>query len=117
VSAYGDFRFSSEHRFFEVEGEVLAQVGSALCATATTPATRTAENIAETEEIAKDVAEILEDAGIETGRSRGGCAYTSVSKAIIESALLLVGENRVRFAALLKLLFGVRIGITVRMVL
>jgi hypothetical protein len=76
------------------------------------------KKVAEAEKVTKDVAEILEDTGIETGGSRGGAAYASVPETVIQSALFLISQDRVRFAALFEPLFSVRvIGIPVGMVL
>jgi uncharacterized protein (UPF0210 family) len=78
----------------------------------------TAEKVAETKEIPEDVAEILEDAGIETGSSGSRSAYTRVSETVIKATLVLVSKDSISFAALFEFLFSIRVvGIAVRMVL
>ena len=119
VAAHRHFRLGSEYCFFELQGDIFAQIGSALRTAATTAASSaSAKKVTEAEEVAKDVAEILENGGVEPCRSRRRRAYASVPEAVIKSPLFLVSEDRVRLAALFEFLFCVRvIGIAVRMVL
>jgi hypothetical protein len=120
VPAYRDLCFGSKDRFFEFQADVFSQIGSPLRAAATAPSsttTTTTKKVPKPEEVAKDIAEILEDAGIESG-SRGGGADTSVTESVVQSTLLLIRQNGVRFAALFELLFRIRvIRIAVGMVL
>jgi hypothetical protein len=64
VAAHRHFLFHAEESFLKFEREVFTKIGAALHSAA--PSSPTAEHIAETEEFAKDVAEILEHAGIES---------------------------------------------------
>jgi hypothetical protein len=118
VAAYRNLSLGSEYRFLEFQGDVLAQIGSALSTAAASAASSTSKKITKPEEVAKNIAEILKNAGIKTGGSRRRAAYASVPESIIEPALLLIGQNRVGFAALLKFLLRIRIvGIAVRVIL
>src|SRR5581483_8878714 len=104
-----------ERRFLEFEAQVFAQVGATLSAIPPAAAAR-AEQVAETEQVAEDVAEVLEDGGIEPDTARA--AHARVSEAIVLRALVAVGEHRVRLAALLEAFFGIAVaGIPVGMVL
>ena len=68
VAANCDLRLGAEEGFFEFEGQVLAEIGATLHAAATpSAASASTEHVAEAEEFSEDVAEILEDAGIESG--------------------------------------------------
>src|SRR5581483_3738274 len=114
VTPYVDFSFFAENRFFKFQSDVFAEVGTALGTAATTPACT--KEIAKTEKVAKDLAEILEHCGIETGRSRS--AYAGVPKAIVGGALIGIGKNGVSLTAFLEFLLRIRVvGIAVRMVL
>jgi hypothetical protein len=105
----------AEDRFIKFKVQVFAKIGSALGAAATTAAL--AEHIAETENVAEDVAKILEDGGIESSRTSGVAAHASMPKAVIQRALLAIGENRVSFGDLLEFVFRIRIvGVAVRMI-
>jgi hypothetical protein len=118
VAAYRHFCLGAEHRFFELQGDVLAQIGPPLRSTTTTPARTSTKKIAKTKKVPENIAEILEDTGIKAGSSRRRGTYASVPETVVQSALFLVSQNRVRFTALLKSLFRIRvIGIAVRMVL
>lgn len=66
VAANYDLSFGSEECLFEFDGEIFAQVGAALYtgAAASSSAGATKE-VAKSEEVAEDIAEILEDRGIE----------------------------------------------------
>src|SRR4029077_19699484 len=108
------FLIGAEDRFVKFEMQVFAQVGSALGAAATTSAL--AEHITKTENVAEDVAEILEDSGIESGWTSAAAAHASVPEAVIQRSLLAIREDCVRFGDLLKLVFRLRIvRIAVRM--
>jgi hypothetical protein len=65
VPAHAHFLFHAEESFLELEREIFAQVGTALYTAAT--ASAASEHVAEAEELAENVAEILEDSGIEAG--------------------------------------------------
>ena len=100
--------FRPEHRFFEFQGQVFAQVAAALRATAAPAAA--AEQVAHAEDAAENVAEIaevLEDGGIEAARAHAVDA--GVPEAVVAGALVGVGQHGIGFAALLELLL--RVGI------
>ncbi len=102
-----DGRFGAARRFLERDLEVVAQIGAALRAAAAPAA---AEQIAEAEhvaeDVAEDVAELGEDRRIEAAAGAGRGAHARVAEAVVQAALLGVGEHRVRLGALLELLFG-----------
>ena len=103
----------AEDCFLEFQRQVLAQIGAALGAGATSTSLA-AKHV--TEDVAEDV---LKVDGIEAAKARASCvAYTCVAEAIVACALLAVGKNGVCLAAFLEALFRLRIiGIAVRMVL
>jgi hypothetical protein len=115
MTAHGYFRLRSKHSFFKSEGQILAQIGTALRARAA-PAS-CAKQVAYPEELAENVAEVLKSVGIESSHaSRPG--NTSVSKAVIRRALVSVDQNGIRFGELFEFVFCLRIiRIPVRMVL
>src|SRR5271167_1654719 len=109
----------AEHRLFEFEGEIFAQIGAMLCPRAATTASLATENVAESEEVAEDVLEIVEYRSVKTAiaRARAG-GDSSVTEAVIARAFLRVGEDRVGLTALLEAFFCTGIvGIPVRVVL
>jgi hypothetical protein len=104
----------AEDRFLELERNVFAHIGAALCAGA--PASAAAKDVAKVEKVAKDVLKISERRWIESDTAivRHAC----MTEAVIARTLLGVGKYGVRLAALLKLLFRLGIiGIAIRMVL
>jgi hypothetical protein len=111
MAADGDLGLFAEHRLLEFQGYVLTQVRTPLGAGA--PARASAEKIAETEEVAKNLAEILEGAGIDARRSNS--AYTSMAEAVVGAAFIAVRKNGISFAALFELLFRIGIvGVAIR---
>ena len=105
----------AEDRLLKFEMQVFAKVSSALGAAPTTSAL--AEHVAKTENVAEDVAEILEDSGIESGRTSAAAAHASVPEAVVQRSLLAIREDCVRFRDLLKLVLRLRIvRIAVRMI-
>jgi hypothetical protein len=114
----GDPRLGPEECFLELERQIFAKIGAALHAGATAATTATPEHVAETEEFSKDIAEILENCGIETGARTTTAAQSSMSVAIVSGSLVRIGENGVSLAHFLEFFFRIRIiGIAVRMVL
>jgi hypothetical protein len=110
-----DLRCCSERRFFKREFHIVAKVRAALNARAT--AASAAEDIAEAEEIAEDVAKIGKDTWIETTRAGGG-SNARMSEPIIVHPLLCIAENGVRFSSFFECLFGLLVSrIAIRMVL
>jgi len=117
MTANRDFRFRPEVRFLELEREVLAKVGAALHAIAAA-ATASSEDVAEAEELAEDVAEILENGRIESCALRCRAAQSGVTVAVVNGTLFGVGEYGIRLTDFLELLLGIRVvWIAVRMVL
>src|SRR6185369_13698109 len=94
-----DFGLVAEHRLFQVELEVVAQIRAAkdLAPTAPTAAEDVAEHVAE------DVAERIGRAEAATAAARGQALMAVL---IVDRALLLVGQDFVGFLALLELLLG-----------
>jgi hypothetical protein len=108
VATIGDGLFCPERSFFEFNGYVFPQIGTALRTGLASAAAATAKKIAEAEKLAKDVVEVLENSGVESGWGR--CStYSGVAKAVVHAALFGVGENRVSLTAFLKLILGIRI--------
>jgi hypothetical protein len=108
VAANGDLSLFAENRLFKFQGDILAQVRAALSACAAATA---AEEIAKAEKVAENLAEIVEDGGIDPARS----ANSGVTEAVVGGALVGIRQDGVGFAALFELLFRVGIiGVTVR---
>jgi hypothetical protein len=97
----------AEESFFEFQRQVFAKICAALHAAATSSAS--SEHVAEAEELAEDVAEVLEDTGIETTTLSGPPAQSRVAVAIVGGALFRVGEHSVSFAYFFEFFFGIRI--------
>ena len=108
-----NFGGEAEHSFFEGDLEIVADVFAALGAGAAPAAA--SEQIAETEEIAQNIAEIGEGVGVEL-RATGGALQAGVAKAVVGRPLLRIAQHAVGFRGLLEALLGVRIiGIPVGM--
>src|SRR6185437_16358081 len=73
--AHRNFAGRAEDRVLQFDGDVGAQIGSALCPRASSAPT--AEDIAESKEIAEDFAQVLEGRGIEATVS---ACHTGVPK-------------------------------------
>ena len=102
-----DLGAHAEHRVFEADLQVVADVFAALRARAPAPPPPPAEQVAEAEEIAQDVAEIGERFGVEAaGRRRA--LHARVAEAVVGGALLRIAQDAVRFAGFLEFLFGRR---------
>ena len=116
VATDGDFLFHAEESFLKFESQVFAQISPALHSAAA--ASAAAEHIAESEEFAEDVAEVLEHTGIESGALRSCAAESGMAIAVIDGPFFRVGENGVSFADFFEPLLRVRIiGIAVGVVL
>src|SRR5262249_40599322 len=87
VPRYFDLLCCAERGFFERQIQIVTEVGATLYARA--PAA-TAKEVAETEDVAKDVAEIGENVRVEASETTRGAANTRVTKAVIASSLLRV---------------------------
>src|SRR6202140_5093927 len=80
VTANRDFSLCAEEGLLELESQVFAEIGAALHATATPSSPSTApKHVPEPEELAEDVAKVLEDGGIETGRLTGAAAESGMA--------------------------------------
>src|SRR6185437_14380888 len=99
--AHGNFGGLAEDRIFQFDGDVGAQIGSALRAAATTSA---AEGIAKSEDVAENFAEILESRGIEAAES--STAHPGVAKAVVLRTLILVRKDAIRLAGFFEFFFG-----------
>ena len=93
--------------FLELESEIFAQVGAALCARTAAPALA-AEHVAKSEQVAEDVVEIVEHRGVESAVAARTAGNSRVTEAVVACALLAIGKNRIRFAAFLEALFGLQ---------
>ena len=105
----------AEDRVLETDLQVVAQIFAALrpVAAAAGPA---AEQIAESEEIAQNIAEVRERVGVEALRRR--ILQAGMAVAIVGGALLRVAQDAVGFGGLFELLFGIRVvRVAVRMIL
>ncbi len=102
--AESHFLFGAEGCFFEFDSDVFAEVRASL-GPSTTPGAAS-EDVAETEELPENVAEVLNYTGVETSACSAS-THTGVTEAVIHSALLGISENRIRFSGFLKLFFGV----------
>ncbi len=112
----GNAGLRPEECFLELEREVFAEIGAALHPAATTPAAATAEHVAEAEKFSEYVAEVLKDRRIETCTRARAPAQSGVAVAIIDGALIGVGEHGIGFTDFLEFLFRIRIvGIAVWM--
>ena len=98
-------RLLAEDRLFELQSDVLAQVRTALRPRA--PARSSAEQVAKTEEVAENLAEVL-DRGIEPRRSSNS-TDPGMTETVVSGALVDVRQNGVGLAALFELFFRVRI--------
>jgi hypothetical protein len=115
ISTDSDLRFRSKNRFLEFQSDVLAQIGPTLRATAA--ASTSTENVAEPEQITKNISEVLEDARIKSSASACG-ADSGMAIPVIHAALFSVGQNSVGLAGFFEFFFRVRVvRIPVRMVL
>ena len=117
MTPHHHLRLRAKDGLFELQSQIFAQIRSALHPAAAA-ATAASEDVAKPEELAKDLAEILERRGIEAPAGAGCAPHARVAIAVIERPLLGVGENGVGLGDFLKALFRIRIiGIPVRMVL
>ena len=114
VAAHGDLGLGTEKCFFKFQGQVFAQIGSALHPAAA-PSTAAAKGVAEAEEFPEDFADILEPGSIEA-TALTCAAQSRVAVTIVDGALFRVGEDGVGLAHFLEFFLGVGIvGIAVGM--
>ena len=106
VTANINLCFGAKYSLLKIKIDVLAQVWPALSTAALSSAA--SEHLSDAEEVTKNVAEILKCRGIKT--CSGSCASNSgVPVAVVEGAFIAVSQNRIGFAALLELLFRIRV--------
>ena len=105
VTAHHHARLGAERSLFELDAQVLAQIRAALHPAAAPPAG--SEGIAKAEELAKNVAQILEGRSVETHASAGRVAHSSMPEAIVKRALLRIGKHGIGFGDFLEALFRI----------
>ena len=116
VTADSDLGVRTENCLLEFESQVFAKIGATLRARTAGAAAASGKHVAEAEELAKDLAEILEGIRIEAAAGASG-ADSGVAKAVVGGTLVGIGENGVGLSALLELFFRVRVvRVTVGMV-
>ncbi len=104
------------HGVFQIDLEIVAEIFAALRARAPPAAASTAEQIAESEEVPENVAEIGECRGIEAA-ALAGAGEALMTVAVVHGPLLRIAQNAVGFRGFLKFFFrGVVVRVTVRMV-
>jgi hypothetical protein len=115
VAPNGHAGFGAEEGLLEFEVEIFTKIGAALnAAAATAPA---AEHVSESEELAEDVAKILEDGRIEAALGRTSI-QPGMPVAVVDGPLFRIGKHGIGFTDLFEFLFRVRIvGIAVGMIL
>jgi hypothetical protein len=107
VAANRHLCVSAKNRFLEFQSDVLAQVSTTL--TAAPASGPSAKNIAESEEVPEDVAEIVENCGIKTAAAPRTTAYSGVTETVIERTFLIVSQDCISLARLFEFLLGIGI--------
>ena len=107
MTAHRDALLHSESSFFELDGQVFAQIRAALNPAA--PASAASQNVAEAKELAEDFAQVLERRPLETRARTGRSAHSGMTVAVIERALLRISQHGVGFGNFLEAFFRVRI--------
>src|SRR5688572_13122004 len=98
-----DAGFGTRGGFLERDFEVVAKVG----ATLGTSAPAAAEDIAESEDVAKAAKDVLEPREHRRIEAAGrGAAQAGVAEAVVHMPLVGIGEHRVRLGRFLELVFG-----------
>jgi hypothetical protein len=118
VTAEADLPLRTENGFFELEFQIDAEIISTLRTIASAPAAGSAEH--PTEEVSKEIAEILEDNFFETAAAGAEAAtvHAGVAEAVIPLALVGTGENAVSLGGFLEFFFRYGVArIAVRVIL
>src|SRR6266567_6640080 len=116
MPAVSDLGLGAKCGLFEFDSDIFAKIPAPLRASAS-PAAASSKDVAEAEELAENVVEILKNGAVEAC-TRSAPAYAGVAKAVVHASLLRVGEHGISLAGFLEFFFGVRIvGVAVRMVL
>ena len=89
-------------------GSLLDGFGTALHPAAPAPASAS-KQVAKTEEVAENVAEILKDGRIEAYTTACRACDACMAEAVIHRALLAIGQDGISLAAFFEFLFGIRI--------
>jgi hypothetical protein len=106
MAANTDLFIRAKYRFLKVEMQILAKIGSALGAAATTSSLP--EGVPKSKDVAENVAEVLKDGGIESRRSCA-TAQAGVPEAVIHRPLLAICEDRVSLRNFFELIFRRRV--------
>ena len=116
VTAHQHTSLGTESSFFELDGQVFAQIGAPLNPAA--PSASASERISETKELAENIAQILKRSRIETHTPASRIADSGMAVTVVERSLLRIGQNRVGLGDFLEPLLRIRIvRIAIRMVL
>src|SRR6266567_1499691 len=116
VAAHRNPRLRAEERFLKLQRQVFPEISAALHPAASASSAATTEHVAEAEKFSEDIAEVLKHRGIKARALPRTAAQSCVAIAVINGALVRVGEHGVGFADFLEFVFRVRIiGIAVRM--
>jgi hypothetical protein len=105
MAANRNVGFRAEHCLFELQRDILPQIGTALRPAA--PAGSAAEQISETEKVPEDFADVLKNRGIESARA--GTAHRRMPKAIVRRSLVRIRQDCVGLAAFFEFFLSVGI--------
>ncbi len=100
-----------------IDSEIVAEIFAALgLAAAARSGAGAAEQIAQTEQVAQNIAEIGEGGGIEALAAHA--LQSAVAIAVIGGAFLRIAQNAIGFGRFLELFFGrLIVGVAIRMIL
>jgi hypothetical protein len=107
VAEDANFRGDAGGGLLEAERHVVAQIGAALPARAAPAPPSPAKNLVEAEQITKDILEFLEDRRVDSAGLESAAAQARMSEAVVDRALLRIGENAICLARLAEILLGV----------
>src|SRR5580692_4659674 len=105
MTAHHDVFLHAECSLFELDGQVFAQICAALHPAAA--ASAASEDIAEAEEFAEDLAQVLEWSALEARARTARSAHSGMAVAIVERSLLRVSQNRVGLGDFLEAFFRI----------
>jgi len=107
MAAHIHLLIGAEDRLLKFEMQVFAQSAPRWARLRRRPAL--AEQVAKTKNVPENVAEVLEDGGIESGWTSGAAAHARMPETVIQRPLLAIREDCVGFRDLLELVFRLRI--------